>query len=132
MPEISWIGVLVAAVSSFAVGAVWYSPALFAGVWQRESRVIIDAQTPGPSMVSILVPAFVLQLLAAVAFALFLGVRPGLTFGAGAGFAAGLFWVAGAFGVNYLFERRSFKLWLINGGYNVVTYTLLGAILGVL
>ena len=132
MPQISWIGVVVAAVSSFAVGAVWYSPALFAGVWQRESRVIIDAQTPGPSMVSILVPAFVLQLLAAMAFALFLGVRPGLVFGAGAGFAAGLFWVAGAFGVNYLFERRSLKLWLINGGYNVVTYTLLGAILGVL
>jgi hypothetical protein len=76
--------------------------------------------------------SFVLQFLAALVFAMFLGPRPGLAFGVGAGLAAGLFWVAGAMGVSYLFEQRSLKLWLINGGYNVVTFTAFGAILGVL
>jgi Protein of unknown function (DUF1761) len=131
MPDISWLGVVAAAVASFAVGAVWYSPVMFAGVWQRESKVVMGPGN-GPGMGTILAAAFVLHLLASIAFAMFLGVRPGLQFGAGAGFAAGLFWVAGAFGVNYLFERRSFKLWLINGGYNVVAFTVLGAVLGVL
>ena len=42
-----------------------------------------------------------------------------MRFGAAAGFAAGLFWVAASVGVNHLFEGRSFKLFLINGGYNV-------------
>ena len=32
--------------------------------------------------------------------------------------AAGLFWVAAAFGITYLFERRGLALWLINGGYH--------------
>ena len=36
MPEINWIAVVVATLSSFALGALWYSPALFGKAWQRE------------------------------------------------------------------------------------------------
>jgi hypothetical protein len=42
----------------------------------------------------------------------------------------GAFWVATAFGVVYLFERRPMSLLLINGGYNVVVYTVMGVIIG--
>jgi hypothetical protein len=131
MPEVSWLGVIVATLASFAIGAVWYSPLLFTKAWQREAGVS-DAKAKSANMPLIFGTSFVLQFLAALVFAMFLGPRPGLAFGVGAGFAAGLFWVAGALGVNYLFEQRSLKLWLINGGYNVVTFTAFGAILGVL
>jgi hypothetical protein len=43
-----------------------------------------------------------------------------------------LFWVAGSLANSYLFEGRSLKLWLINGGYNVAMFTMIGAVLGVL
>jgi hypothetical protein len=33
--------------------------------------------------------------------------------------------------VIYLFQQRPLKLWLINGGYQVVTYTVMGGVLGV-
>ncbi|MCO4255218.1 DUF1761 domain-containing protein [Pseudarthrobacter sp. HLT1-5] len=33
-------------------------------------------------------------------------------------------------GVNYLFERRSLTLFAINAGYNIVTFTAMGAIIG--
>jgi hypothetical protein len=131
MPEVSWLGVIVATLASFAIGAVWYSPVLFSKVWQREVG-ISDEKAKSANMSLIFGTTFVLQFLAAFVFAMFLGPRPGLAFGVGAGFAAGLFWVAGAFGVTYLFEQRSLKLWLINGGYNVVNFTAFGAILGVL
>lgn len=49
-----------------------------------------------------------------------------------AGLAAGLGWVAMAFGVNYMFEGKSFKLWLINAGYNTVVFALVGLIIGAL
>ena len=49
---------------------------------------------------------------------------------AGAGFAAGLCWVAAALGIDYLFERRPLSLWLINGGYHMLQFTLFGLILG--
>lgn len=129
MPELNWIAVVAATVAAFIVGGLWYSPLLFAKAWQREAG-LSDEQINGANMGMIFAAAFVLMFLASLVFALFLGPEPGLTFGFGAGLAAGLFWVAGALGVIYLFERRSFRLWLINGGYNVVAFTVIGSVLG--
>src|SRR5262245_28647447 len=118
MPPIDWVAVLVATVASFAVGAVWYSPLLFVKAWQRETGV--GAESAAKANVPLTMGgAIFLTFLMTLVFALFLGQSPGLKFGASAGFAAGLFWVAASLGVNYLFEGRSLKLFLINGGYNV-------------
>jgi hypothetical protein len=35
-----------------------------------------------------------------------------------------------ALGVIYLFERRSTRLWLINSGYQVLTLTVMGGVIG--
>jgi hypothetical protein len=48
-----------------------------------------------------------------------------------AGFAASLGWVAMSLGVIKLFEQRPFKLWLVNSGYQVVAYAVMGGLLGV-
>ncbi len=48
------------------------------------------------------------------------------------GFGVGLGFVATSVGVNYLFARKSFKLFLIDGGYWTVVYTVMGAIFGAL
>jgi hypothetical protein len=42
----------------------------------------------------------------------------------------GLAWVATSFGINYAFAQRSFKLWLIDGGYHVLQFTVYGLVLG--
>ncbi len=128
MPEVNLLAVLVAAVASFVLGGLWYSPMLFAKVWQREAGVS-DAQLQNANMGLIFGLAFVLSLVAAFVFALFLGPRPPLALGLGAGASAGLCWVASSFGINYLFERKSFKLFLINGGYHTLQFTLIGLIL---
>ena len=39
-------------------------------------------------------------------------------------------WVAMSLGVIYLVEQRSLKLWLINSGYQVLAYTLMGGLIG--
>ncbi len=48
------------------------------------------------------------------------------------GVGVGLFWVATSFGVNYLFELKSLKLWLINAGYHTLQFTLYGLIFGLM
>ena len=73
---------------------------------------------------------FVCNLVAALNLAAFLGAKADVVFGAAAGFATGLGWVSMALAVIYLFERRRLALWLINGGYQVVTFTAMGALLG--
>ena len=131
MPEINYLAVVIAAVASFLLGGLWYSNALFGKVWQRESGVT-DEQLKNGNMAKIFGLSLVLSLLASWMFAMFLGPRPPVAFGLGAGFAAGLFWVAASFGMNYLFERRSFKLFLINGGYHTLQFTLIGLVLAFL
>jgi len=123
--------VLAAGVWSLILGAVWYSPVLFARAWMRESGTTEEkAKAANPA--KMLGTTFVLAVIGAAVFALFLGPRPALGFAASAGFAAGLCWVAGSFGINYLFEQRSLKLFLINGGYHTLQYTLIGVVLGLL
>ena len=128
MPEVNYLAVLAAAVATFALGGLWYSPALFGKVWQREAGVT-EEKMKSANMGVIFGLTFVLALIAAWVFALFLGPRPPMALGLGAGFSAGLCWVAASLGINYLFERKSLKLWLINGGYHTLQFTIIGLIL---
>jgi len=128
MPEVNYLAVIAAAVATFLLGGLWYSPVLLGKVWQREAGVS-DEQMKSANMAMIFGLTFVLSLVAAWVFALFLGPRPPMALGLGAGFSAGLCWVAASFGINYLFERRSLKLWLINGGYHTLQFTIVGLIL---
>jgi hypothetical protein len=120
--------VLAAALASFLLGGLWYSPLLFGKRWQREAG-LSDAQLAEGSA-RVFGTAFVLSLIAASVFALFLGPAPELGFALGAGSSAGLCWVAASFGINYAFERRPLALLLVNGGYHSLQFTLFGAILG--
>lgn len=126
--DVNWIAIIVAASSAFILGGIWYGP-LFGRQWMGLSGVT-EEQMAGANMAMIYSLAFVLNLAAAATFAMFLGPEVDLVAGASYGFLAGLFWVAGSFGVSYLFERRPFRLWLINGGYHAFQFTLFGAILG--
>ncbi len=40
--HINWLAVLVAGISSFVVGGIWYSPGLFGKAWMRENNLIED------------------------------------------------------------------------------------------
>lgn len=129
MPEINLWAVLVATLLSFVAGGLWYSPLLFAKPWQREVG-LSDEQLASGNMLRIFGLALVASFVAAVVFAMFLGPRPPVGLGLGAGFAAGLCWVTSSFGINYLFSRRSLKLFLIDGGYHTLQFTLIGLVLG--
>ena len=129
--EVNYLAVVAAAVSAFVLGGLWYSPLLVARPWMRLSGQSEETLKSGsPAMV--FGGAFLLSLIAAFVFAMFLGPRPGVQFATGAGLAAGLGWVAASLGILYLFERRPVGLWLINGGYVTLQFTLYGLVLGLM
>jgi hypothetical protein len=130
MPQVNLIAVLLCGVASLVLGGIWYSPMLFAKAWQREAG-LSDEQAKSGNMAMIFGGAFVLSLVAAYVFGMFLGTMP-LAGAVGAGFSAGLCWVGASYGINYLFERRSFALWAINAGYHTLQFTLFGLILGLM
>ncbi|MFT3819764.1 MAG: DUF1761 domain-containing protein [Rubrivivax sp.] len=123
--------VLAAALVNFAIGGLWYSPLAFSRAWMREAGLDEERLHQAP-MGRVFALAFAAALVMALNLAAFIGRGQSLRFAVLAGLAAGLGWVAMALGVVYLFERRSFRLWLINAGYLVLAFTAMGAVLGLL
>ena len=120
--------VLVAALSTFLIGGLWYSPAVFGKAWMKENG-FTEESMKNSNMVKIFGLAFVLGLIAAINLAMFMGPENDPGMGALWGFLAGFGWVATFVGTHYLFERKSFRLFLINAGYSVVALTVMGVIL---
>jgi hypothetical protein len=129
--HVNYLGILAATLSSFVLGGLWYSPLLFAKAWQREVK-LDDATLKQGNHGLIFGTTFVLSLVASFVFSMFLGPHPSLKLGVGAGFSAGLFWVTASFASSYLFEHRSLKLFVINGGYYTLQFTLIGMMLSVI
>lgn len=126
----NFAAVAAAAALCFAIGGLWYSPLLFARPWMKEVG-LTEEQTRSAPMARIFGLSALASLVMAFNLAAFIGPKASLGFGLFAGAAAGMGWVAMSLGVIYLFEQRSLKLWLINSGYQVVSYTLMGGLLGV-
>lgn len=126
--KLNFLAVIAAAAGAFVIGGVWYSPLLFGRVWQQ--LVGLTDEQLGRSVGRVFGGAFVLALVMALNLAAFVGPTATAAFGAMAGLAAGLGWVAAGLGVTYLFERRPLKLFVINAGYHVVTFTWMGLLLG--
>lgn len=126
--ELNYLAILLSALSTFLIGGLWYSPALFGKAWMKENG-FKEEDMKDANMVKIFGLAFVLALISAINLAMFMGPEKDVTMGAAYGFAAGFGWVATFVGTHYLFERKSFKLFLINAGYSVVALTIMGVII---
>ena len=129
MDNVNYLAVLAAAVSSFVIGGVWFSPLMFARSWQREAG-LTDEQVRGGAGKAF-GSGFVLSLVVATNLGFFLGRHAGIAWGAGAGALAGIGWAAASLATIFLFERRSTTLIVIDGGYLAVSYAVMGAIIGV-
>ena len=126
---INWLAVIAAALSAFIVGGIWYSPVLFANAWMADSNLTQDQIKQG-SMAKTFGFTALFSLIMAANLAAFLAT-PATTaaWGAQAGFLAGI-WTFCAIAIHSLFEMRSWRHIFINGGYSVVSLTLMGFILG--
>ena len=125
-PSINWLAVIVAALSAFVIGALWYGP-LFGTAWMNESG-LTEEDITSANMPVIYGTAFVLEFVIAVNLAYFVD-GSSVALGALYGFFAGFGWIAMAMGVTYLFSQKSLTLWAIDSFYFVVSLTLMGVIL---
>ena len=125
---LNWLAVVAAALSSFVLGGLWHGP-LFGAAWMKAAGVGAE-QVKNGNKAMIFGGTFVLSLIAAATFAFFLGASITATQGALYGLTAGLCWVTTSLGSIYLFEHKPLSLFLINGGYRTMQFTLIGLILG--
>lgn len=126
--DINIWAVIVAAVSSFFLGGLWYSPILFLNPWNKAMNRTAESKAPHPARAFGL--SFAFALLSAYLFAQLIGPAPDLRYAIHMGFIVGLGFVAASFGINYQFADRPFSALFIDGGYHTVQFVLFGVVLG--
>jgi len=127
---INWLAVIVAAISNFGLGGLWYSPVLFGNAWQKENK-LSDEDLKKGNPAKIFGFAFLWSFVMAFNLAMFLNdAKTDAVWGMMAGFLAGFGWIAMAVFIIGLFEQRSTRYMLINAGYMVVSFILMGLIIG--
>lgn len=127
--HINWLAAVAAGLSAFLVGGIWYSKTLFGNAWMTDSNLTTE-QIQAGSKGKIFGFTAVFSLIMAANLAIFLSdAKTDVAWGAEAGFLAGI-WTFSAIAIHSLFELKSWRLIFINGGYSIVSLTLMGAIIG--
>ena len=126
----NWLPILCAAVAYWLIGAIWYM-ALFGKIWAaaiQQHGVKLEQSGMAAKMIG----NFICNLVAALVMAR-LVARTGvdLSHGIKLGAGVGLGFSATALTVQYLWESKPFKVWLIDASYHFLGCIALGAILAV-
>lgn len=127
---INHLAVFVCAIANLAIGALWYSPALFYNAWKTENK-FSDEELKQVNPVKTYGLTFLFSLIISYDLAFFLSdAKTDMVWGATAGFLAGFGFAALIFSIIALFEMRSWKYIFINGGFIVIYFTIIGFIIG--
>jgi hypothetical protein len=127
--------VLVAAVATMILGFLWYSPLLFAKPWtvamgyDPNDKAKMDEMRKGAGKLYGI--TFVASLISAFVLAKIIDVTTvnSALYGMKIGFAVWLGLVTTVQLTSTLFKKRPIKLYLIDTGYQLVCYLVMGAIL---
>jgi len=134
MNAINFWPILVAAIVSFGINSLWYSPILFGREWLALQKISDkDIEDTDPRSVWILyVIHFILILIlyCILAFAIFAANITSASDGAFTGFLAWLGFTVPILGSGLLWKKHSFILVLIEGIGYLVTFVIGGAIIG--
>lgn len=131
--DVNWIAVVVAALSGFMVGGIWYGPIM--GKRWMGAVGITEEEIQQGSATKLYVTAFVLSLIASWTLAhtfatyavdLSFSVKVLTSLGVALGF------LIPAIGTNYLFSQRSKELFMIDAMYWLLFYLAMGVVHGLL
>ena len=124
----NWLAIGLGTVAFFAVGALWYG-VLFGKAWQRATGLSDEQLTGGRNMMLIMGTCLLLEFVVVLMLGhLFARIQPSdhakMMMATGFGLAI----MAPAVGINYLYQRKSLKLFLIDAGHFVVGMAAVGGV----
>ncbi len=130
--DVNYLAVLVAAVAYWVLGAVWYSPPLFARQWAAGVGITLPQPGQRPPVV-LFVTTFIAFFVVALAMAFLAGAGGAATLSQGLllGLITGVGFVVTVLLVTHAYEQRPASVWLINAGYHLVGFVLTAVIVSV-
>lgn len=135
LPEINYIAVLLATLSSMVVGSIWYTPKVFGNRWMKLSGVTPSGDAKdaiAPIVVTLIVSFITAWVLAGAAFIAY--AFYGGSFLVNALVTAVILWAgftAARFITHDAFDRRPAALTVLNIAHELVTVLVMALIIGV-
>lgn len=135
--SINWLAILVSAIASMVVGFLWYSPFLFGNAWMKLMDIKCDTPEEKAKMQKEAGPIYLQTFACCIISAAFLALvitrmlvpSEDLLRGLKISFGVWLGFVATVQYTGSLFNKRPKGLFLIDTGYQLVSYLVMGAII---
>ncbi len=130
---VNWLAVVLATLSTFVVGYIWYAPWFLGRIWAKDVGLDLEHPIMKSTLPKTMTMSFIVSFIKCWFLALFLGQVAGgfggLTFymqvNMGIAFGAVLMTNAN----HLIFERSPLRLLLVNGGHVIVEFAVIGLIL---
>lgn len=130
--HVNWIAAVVAAVVWFVLGAAWYINPVIARMWQESGGIEVpEDQAPDPLVFLYTLIAYLVASVVTAMLAVATGVSS-LGEGAALGLTVGIGYALTAAAITSIYDKKPNPVtWFwINGVFNVVGLTVVGAIIG--
>ncbi|HXL56312.1 MAG TPA: DUF1761 domain-containing protein [Chitinophagaceae bacterium] len=121
LSHLNWLHIIVAAVAFFVLGALWYSPVLFAKPWARMTNMNANDPNVKKGMGVMMLSSFILMIICCIALAMLYqiiqiksavaAIKFGLFFGVG--------FALTAISISFVYERKPLGLYAIDIGYQI-------------
>jgi hypothetical protein len=134
VPEINWLAVLLADISSMVIGAIWYAKPVFGRRWMRLTGITEESMQKGAALPLII--TFVVSFLTAAVLAGSAAIAQHFyngNFFLNAVLTAVILWIgftAARLITHDLFDRRPSSLTVLNLAHELVTVVVMGLIIG--
>lgn len=131
--EVNWLAVVLATLSTMVVGSLWYAPGVFGKLWEKLARIDPKNRANAPKAIGItlvvsFVAAYVLAHVTYLAHSYFNNAF--FVDAVSTSFWIWLGFVATRFITHDAFENRPWKLTLMNISHELITFIVMGMIIG--
>jgi hypothetical protein len=127
--DVSILAIILAVVANMVLGALWYSPLLFANIWMKNLGKTMEEVNKGGANIGYALTT-IGGVFTAYVLSLFIHLLdiPTIFDGALIGFLVGLVAAFRELSPTF-FESRKFTLFFISAGYHIVSLTIMGIII---
>jgi len=128
--DMTLLEIPIGALAAFLLGFAWYT-ALFGKIWQAETGITGEQAQSNMALIHGL--AFLMMCVIAWAMSKYANLHPmedqNFIHGGYHGLLIALKYALPALAIHYLYQRKSIKLFLIDGGYLVALFMLIPAVM---
>ena len=134
LSNLHWLAILAGAATYWVLGAIWYSPVLFASRWVKLVNIKMDDPDAKKGMPMLFIGSFILMFVTSTGLGILLSLvnMPDAMHAAKLGLLLSVCFSFTSNSISYLYTRKPAALYAIDGGYHILGTVLASVVIKLL